>query len=111
MAVHGYAIARLYWTDHGLQRFGSDGEGALRLGLRLLAATNGVGGRRPGGHDRHHGHRLPKIPVGVGGLHLSGIYLAAADRRFPVSRFAQYAPLDQAWRLLFAAFGTGETRN
>ena len=40
-----------------------------------------------------------------------GIYLAAADRSFSVSRFAQYAPLDQAWRLLLAAFGAGETRN
>ena len=40
-----------------------------------------------------------------------GIYLAAADCGFPVSRFPQYSPLDQAWRFLLAAFGAGKTRN
>ncbi len=57
------------------------------------------------GHDRHHERRLQEVPPAAGGVHVSRHHVAAADCRFPVSRFAQYASLDQVWRLVIPAVG------
>src|SRR5580692_5468633 len=103
MAVHGHAVAGLHWTGDGIQRLGCNGEGALRIAVRIPGAADGVGGGRADRYGRRDERELQTVPPADGGIHVSGHYISAADCGVLLPRLAQHASLDQVRRPLVPA--------